>query len=255
LSHSDYEQLAAGFALGALEPDDEQEFQRHLEGCQACGASVRELEELAASLAYAAPRAVPPGSLRAGIRRRTGHTPRRRLLRAVGSWGASRLALRLTVLAGITALFGLSLWNLALREQHELDRFRMANLEAALHTLNDANAQPVPLAGSANALGARATVLASSREDSGVLVVEGLPQLPGNRVYELWSLPQGDVGQAVRALVFSFRSGRNVRAIRFSVPIQPNTAFAITNEPGPRGSDRLTGEPILAGAPPRSPRG
>jgi anti-sigma-K factor RskA len=250
LNHADYEQLAAGFALGALEPDDEQVFQRHLEGCPTCRASLREHDELVASLAYAAPVAEPPAALRAAIRRRTGHTARRRVLRAVGSWSGSRVALRVAVVVGIVGLFALSLWNLALREQHELDRFRMGNLEAALRMLNDLGAQPVRLSGPANAQGARATVVASSPQDRGVLVVEGLPQLPQDRVYELWSLPQGDVAQATRALAFSFRSGRGVRAIRFSVPIQPSTAFAITDEAGPRGSDHPTGPPILAGAPP-----
>ena len=254
MNHSDYEQLAAGFALSALEPDDEQEFQRHLEGCPACKASVREFDELAASLAYAAPRADPPSSLRAGIRRRTGQTIRRRALRAVSSWSGSRLAVRVAVVVGIVGLFALSLWNLALREQHDLDQFRMGNLEAGLRMLNDASSQQVPLSGSANALGARASVLASSLQDRGVLVVEGLPRLPDDRVYELWILEQGDLEQASRALVFSFRSGRSVRAIRFSLPIRPNSGFAITDEPGPRGSDRLSGKPILAGAPPQASR-
>jgi anti-sigma-K factor RskA len=254
LNHSDYEQLAAGFALGALEPDDEQALQHHLEGCPTCRVSMREHDELVASLAYAAPRVDPPAALRAAIRRRTGHTARRRALRAVGSWSGSRVALRLAVVAGIVGLFALSLWNLALREQHELDQFRMGNLEAALRMLDDASARPVPLSGSANAHGARATVLASSRQDRGVLVVEGLQRLPENRVYQLWSLPQGDMAQATRALLFSFRSSRSVRAIRFSVPIQPSTAFAITEEPGPRGSDRPTRAPILAGTPAQTTR-
>jgi anti-sigma-K factor RskA len=252
LNHSDYEQLAAGFALDALEPDDEQEFQGHLEGCPTCKASVRELDEVVAGLAFAAPRAGPPASLRAAIRRTTGHTARRRALRAIGSWSGSRVALRGAVVVGIVALFALSLWNLALREQHELDELRVDNLEAALRMLNDASAQPVALSGSASERGAQATVLASSREDRGVLVVEGLPQLPEDRVYELWSLPQGERGNAQRALVFKLRSARRVRAIQFSVPIQPNTAFAITEESGPRGSNSPTADPILTGAPPQA---
>lgn len=254
LNHSDYEQLAAGFALGALEPDDEQAFQRHLEGCPACKASVRELDELVRTLAYAAPRVSPPASLRAAIRRGSGHTARRRVLRTVGSWSGSRLAVRLAVAVGIVGLFALSLWNLALREQHDLDQFRMANLEAALRMLDDGSAQPVPLSGSASAQGARATVLASSLQDRGVLVVESLRQLPKDRVYELWSLPQGDPAQATRVLVFSLRSGRSVRAIRFSTPIQPNTAFAVSEEPGPRGGKSPSTPMILAGKPPPASR-
>ena len=32
MSHSEYEELAAGYVLGALEPDDEHLFQQHLSG-------------------------------------------------------------------------------------------------------------------------------------------------------------------------------------------------------------------------------
>src|SRR6266542_3281215 len=74
VNHSDYEELAAGFALGALEPDDEQAFHRHLEGCPSCRSSLREFEELTSSMALAAPQVEPPASLRAGIRRETGLT-------------------------------------------------------------------------------------------------------------------------------------------------------------------------------------
>jgi hypothetical protein len=38
-------------------------------------------------------------------------------------------------------------------------------------------------------------------------------------------------------------------ALEFQVPIQPGTVFAITEEPGPRGSEQPTTEPILAGKP------
>ena len=55
MNHSDYEQLAAGYVLGALEPDDEHVFQQHLGGCPQCEASVRELEEVVGELVRLAP--------------------------------------------------------------------------------------------------------------------------------------------------------------------------------------------------------
>ena len=55
MSHSEYEELAAGYVLGALEPDDEHVFQQHLGGCPVCEANVRELEAVVGELAYAAP--------------------------------------------------------------------------------------------------------------------------------------------------------------------------------------------------------
>ena len=69
MSHSELEELAAGYVLGALEPDDEHAFQRHLEGCPTCQANVRELEAVVGELAYSAPPVDPPDTVWAGIRR------------------------------------------------------------------------------------------------------------------------------------------------------------------------------------------
>ena len=69
MSHSEFEELAAGYVLGALEPDDEHDFQRHLGGCATCEANVRELEAVVGELAYAVPPVDPPDTLWAGIRR------------------------------------------------------------------------------------------------------------------------------------------------------------------------------------------
>ena len=69
MSHSEFEELAAGYVLGALEPDDEHAFQQHLSGCPVCEANVRELEAVAGELAYTVPPVEPPATLWAGIRR------------------------------------------------------------------------------------------------------------------------------------------------------------------------------------------
>src|SRR4029450_3121300 len=69
MSHSEYEQLAAGYVLGTLEPDDEHAFQQHLSGCSVCEANVRELEAVVGELAYAAPPGDPPDTLGAGVGR------------------------------------------------------------------------------------------------------------------------------------------------------------------------------------------
>jgi hypothetical protein len=42
---------------------------------------------------------------------------------------------------------------------------------------------------------------------------------------------------------------QGTQALEFSVPIQPGTVFAITEEPGPDGSAKPTSEPLLVGAP------
>ena len=152
--------------------------------------------------------------------------------------------------AAIVVVVVLSLWNLNLRDENAVYRDRVAALERATALANDPNASLVSLDDAPGPEGAQATVIASSREDRGVLIVEDLPPLQRNRVYELWGVPQGDIAKAEKALVFQPLRRQGVQTLEFEVPIQPGTVFAITEEPGPDGSEKPTSQPILAGAPP-----
>jgi anti-sigma-K factor RskA len=248
MNHSEYEQLAAGYVLGALEPDDEHVFQRHLGGCAECEANVRDLEEVVGTLAYAAPPVDPPETLWASIQREVRPEQRRVQPQPVGPrrWG-SPLVARLAAAAAIVAVAALSVWNLNLRDQNAGYRDRVTALEQAARLLNEPDTSKIALEGSA--AGARATVLASSAQDRGVLVVENLPPLQRGRVYELWGVPEGDIGRAQKAVVFIPLRRQGVQTLEFQVPIQRGTVFAITEEPGPQGSEKPSTGPILAGAP------
>jgi anti-sigma-K factor RskA len=61
--HTQYEVLAAGWALHALEPDDEALFAAHLAGCEDCRRTTAELADTVGELAYAAPAVEPPPEL------------------------------------------------------------------------------------------------------------------------------------------------------------------------------------------------
>ena len=257
MSHSEYEELAAGYVLGALEPDDEHAFQQHLSGCSVCEANVRELEAVVGGLAYAAPPVDPPDTLWAGIRREIRPEAARRTSIPAAAPGPPsgagvrrlRLLPALAAAAAILLVVVLSLWNLNLRDQNAVYRDRVAALERATELANDPGASLVTLQDQAGTAGARATVIASSRQDRGVLLIENLPPLQRNRVYELWGLPGGRIPDAEKALVFVPLRRQGTQALQFEVPIQPGTAFAITEEPGPDGSDKPTPPPLLLGAP------
>src|SRR6266540_980389 len=180
MTHTDFEQLAAGFVLGALEPDDESAFQRHLEGCSTCEASVRELEAVVGKLAYSATPVEPPPSLRASIRREVAATARPRGARATGAAAAREMPRhrrrwtttvvgRLAVAASVIVLLALGFWNLSLRDQNDRYQQRIAAFEQAGRLLNDPAAQTIRLEGSAG----KATALVSSPQDKGFLVVGG----------------------------------------------------------------------------------
>jgi anti-sigma-K factor RskA len=57
--HGPFEELAAGYALDALEPADEQRFLRHAQRCPACTQALVDYREVAAALADTAPPAEP----------------------------------------------------------------------------------------------------------------------------------------------------------------------------------------------------
>ena len=277
MSHSELEELAAGYVLGALEPDDEHAFQRHLEGCPACQANVRELEAVVGELAYSAPPVDPPDTVWAGIRRQIKPEARRGAVpgpattaagqggpgpggpgKAPGAPGPGtagagrglRLLPGLAAAAAILLVVVLSLWNLNLRDQNAVQRDRIAALERATQLANDPTANLVALDDNPAAPpGAQATVIASTREDRGVLLIENLPLLQRDRVYELWGIPAcGTAADAEKAVVFVPLRRTGTQTLEFEVPIQPGTTFAITDEPGPDGSEKPTTQPLLTGS-------
>jgi anti-sigma-K factor RskA len=256
MNHSEYEQLAAGYVLGALEPDDEHVFQRHLGGCAECEANVRDLEEVVGTLAYAAPPVDPPETLWASIQREVRREARPEARRAPPQpqpqprvvrprrWGSPWVG-RLAAAAAIVAVAALSVWNLNLRDENAGYRDRVTALEQATRLLNEPDTAKVTLEGSA--AGAQATVLAAPAQDRGVLIVDNLPPLQRDKVYELWGIPKGGTGKPRKAvIVVPLQQGP--QTLEFEMPIERDTVFAITEEPAPDGSEQPTTRPILSGA-------
>jgi anti-sigma-K factor RskA len=256
MNHSEYEQLAAGYVLGALEPDDEHVFQRHLGGCAECEANVRDLEEVVGTLAYAAPPVDPPETLWASIQREVRREARPDARRAPPQpqpqsqvvrprrW-ASPLVARLAAAAAIVLVAALSVWNLKLRDENAGYRDRVTALEQATRLLNEPDTAKVTLEGSA--AGAQATVLAAPDQDRGVLIVDNLPPLQRDKVYELWGIPERGTGRPQKAVII-IPLEQGPQTLEFQMPIERDTVFAITEEPAPDGSEQPTTRPILTGA-------
>ena len=72
--HEVFDELAVGWALHALEPEDETFFARHLPDCPRCARTVAETEEVMAVLATDLPPAEPSEDLRARLRASVEHT-------------------------------------------------------------------------------------------------------------------------------------------------------------------------------------
>ncbi|HST66789.1 MAG TPA: hypothetical protein VLM05_16505 [Mycobacteriales bacterium] len=65
--HGEWDALAVGWALSALDPEDAEIFAAHLPGCARCTATVRESLYTVADLAYALPDEAPPAGMKARL--------------------------------------------------------------------------------------------------------------------------------------------------------------------------------------------
>ena len=66
--HAALDELAVGWALHALEPEDEALFAVHLPGCSRCAATVAETTEVMGAMARDLPAAEPSEGLRSRLR-------------------------------------------------------------------------------------------------------------------------------------------------------------------------------------------
>jgi len=65
--HEEFDEFAVGWALRALEPDDESRFGKHLLDCSRCTQTVREAQDMTAAMAMAVPLEEPSEALRTRI--------------------------------------------------------------------------------------------------------------------------------------------------------------------------------------------
>ena len=199
--HVRFEELAAGHALHALEPEDEQLFRAHLGGCARCERALDEHAGALAHLAYAPDAAEPPPSLLEGIRagvlasgRETNcppsaavevATPPVQLDEVRRRRDASRLR-RAGTLTGIAAaaalVVGLGVWNVGLQQDREAQAEFSARMSAAVGQLRDEDTETVPLRGESGEVVAVALV----RGDEMSLVLDGLPVNDAETTYVLW---------------------------------------------------------------------
>jgi hypothetical protein len=65
--HEEYEALAVGWAIAALEPADQDRFEEHRPGCRRCADAVADALDVAVELAYCVPDSEPPPELKGRV--------------------------------------------------------------------------------------------------------------------------------------------------------------------------------------------
>jgi anti-sigma-K factor RskA len=258
-SHETFDELAAVYAVGALDGDDLHRFEAHLaEGCERCALSLRESHEALARAALAGTPAIPPPSVKAALLRRVAAADRRpvRAARSRASWVpwaaataavavitamltgglvASRYEARLGLMARETA---------AVRERLQRDeaalREQVAQYRSVVELLRDPATRVVELHGAGPGLTATGRLI-WHEQTGGQLFVANLPPAPAGKAYELWTL----TGAAPQPAGL-FQVDASGRATHRVQPVAgPTPKFAVSLEPE-AGVPAPTGPIVLA---------
>ncbi len=237
--HARWEELAAGHAFDALEPEDEQEFLAHLRGCDLCVRSLAEMRALGAELAYAAEPAEPPdrlwerirGSLQVSERPSVfaEPTPARTPVRR------RRPLQMLAAAAALTALVATSALVVGLRADNRTKALALARAAAVLALENDPATKRVALT---SVDGAKATVL--SKGATAYLLVDGLAENDAQSVYVLWGIDATARPSALSTFDVVHSGVNVIGALPLPANLAGLTGLAISREPGRRAPSAPT---------------
>lgn len=220
-SHDQWDELAAGHALHALEPDEERTFAAHLRDCDRCAETLREHELVAAQLGSLAhsdddETAAPPW---AGMRSRVIGPDAPAPVTSLHEHRASRSARRILGAAAAVAVLasaGLVGWQVT---RHTPS----ATAQAISACERTAGCSIVRLRASDGS--SPGVVLVS--EGRATMVPLAMKPPARDRTYVLWQLPRNGKPAAVGA----FRTTEATASAPLVTPYRDTAAFAVSLEP------------------------
>ena len=220
--------LVAPYALDALEPGEQELFERHLEECASCRAQLAEFQSTASALAHAESTEPPPAlrerileAARAENGAKVLQFPKRRWLFPATAVAAA---------AAAVVAIGVGLWAASLSRDLDRERSARQGYATAIELLG-ADARVVRLSNAEGGL------LVTPGGDA-ALVVCGLQPAPSDRTYEAWVI-QGETPRPAGL----FRGGSGCPPVLLDRKVPTGSQVAVTLEQQ-GGATRPTG-PLL----------
>ncbi len=249
--HDEFEGLAVGWALHALEPGEEHTFVEHLATCDRCQVTVRESEEVLGELSYDVPLVEPPPELLDRIQAAAGATSPNVTIPAVAERVApTRLVRRSRVpwwapmaMAAAVVLIALLSWNIVLRNQ-AVDAQRLAAQRQDVISKMAGSITRATLLDNAN----RPIGYVQQRGSNIQVVADGLPANDrAKSTYVLWALQGSDKPPLAVGTFDVVRAGIDVRRVDGQAPSAGFSGFAVSKETGRMAPDRPS-QVVAAGA-------
>jgi hypothetical protein len=266
LTCAEAEELAALCVLDVLTPEEAAPVHAHLAACAQPHTDIQRAAEAAGALALSVDPVEPPVELRDRLMTAVARTPqvpdrigpqeaippaavapataapatvtpldRRRQARGPSRW----VWVGLAAAAAIALLLGG--WNLSLQRQVSDADQQLALVRQAVAAASDPTSTVAQLAGTEAAPGASGIVVIPE-SGTGYLMVQGLPVLPADQVYQAWYL----VGGAPASAGLMDPSDSGVTVLTGLAPIPGTDTIALTVEPA-GGVPQPTGAVVVAG--------
>jgi len=242
--HEELESNVAAWVLGALDHDEAEVVQAHVEGCASCRETAARLQRAVTALPLVVEEVAPPARLRervlaaaaassgstaapSRVRKKVTSSPRGNLFTPM----FDRLPAYAAAAAVVVALVaGLAAGDLIGRSGQTTPPSQVARFT---------------LGGHESLAGAKATVIDLEGDGLALVDFSGLPPVGQGRVYEVWLITSG--GRADPAAVFVPDSNGS-KVVLVNRALQGYTLMAITDEAGPDGSQAPTQKPQLYGS-------
>jgi anti-sigma-K factor RskA len=213
-------ELTAGYALDALEPDEREAFERHLDDCERCREELVAFWEVSGALALAADGPAPRPELRERILA-DARAEKQNVVPLRSRRPLPPVLVALTAIAAAVAI-GLGIYSLSLNNKLDDTRSALAAQQSAAAVLADPAANSVALKAGTGRL-----VVASGGQ--AVLVLDDLAAAPAGKTYQAWVV-QGST--PVSAGIFGERDGTAIVPIPQTVPSGAVVAVTVENAGG-----------------------
>jgi len=229
MSHEEVNDLLALDAIGALEPSDKGEMERHVSTCESCRQLAAQYADVASLLPAALEQVPPPARLRRNLMAQvygeaTSAAPAPWWRRLVTAIPANR-AITVVAAAAMAAVVAVVIWGVAGR-----------------------GSTPAPVSyvvsGGTSQQSVTGTLDVDATRTQSILTVHGLAALPRTEVYEVWLIPKHGAPKGVAFLTPDPSGGVYTAVVNGS--LAGYTTIAATNEPS-GGSPGPTGAQVLIG--------